>query len=186
MTESTPSFPTRISLAFRVFFRALSDPEVATGVLRLLRGGPPRTAESKPAAAATAPPAFRQTLPDAALQLLGLLQQEGRLIDFLEEDVTGFSDAEVGAAARVVHEGCRMALRNHFTIVPVREEHEGARVTLKEGFDASSVRLTGNVVGKPPFTGNLVHRGWRATQVKLPSVAEGHDTRVLAAAEVEL
>jgi hypothetical protein len=185
MTEFTPSLPTRISLAVRAFFRVLSDPAIASGVLRLLRGEPTRPAERKPPAAPPAP-AFRESLPDAALQLLGLLQQEGRLIDFIEEDVTGFSDSEIGAAARVVHEGCRKALHNHFTIVPVRDEQEGARITLKDGFDASSVRLTGNVVGKAPFTGNLVHRGWRATQVKLPSVAEGHDTRVLAAAEVEL
>jgi hypothetical protein len=86
----------------------------------------------------------------------------------------------------VVHEGCAKVLREHFSIVPVRDEVEGARVTLPAGFDAASVRLTGNVVGQPPFAGNLTHRGWRVTDVRLPKTAEQHDARVVAPAEVEL
>jgi len=77
-------------------------------------------------------------------------------------------------------------LREHFTIEPVRAEAEGARLTLEEGFDAASVRLTGNVVGQAPFKGTLSHRGWRASKVTLPQLAEKHDARVLAPAEVEL
>jgi hypothetical protein len=129
---------------------------------------------------------LRAAEPNAALQLLGLLQQEGRFIDFLEEDVALYSDAEVGAAARIVHEGCKRTLRQHFTIEAVRDEAEGVRVTLAEGFDSGAVRLTGNVVGQPPFTGSLTHRGWRVTEVKLPKVAAGHDLTVVAPAEVEL
>jgi hypothetical protein len=129
---------------------------------------------------------LHDTLPESALQLLALLQQEGRFVDFLEENVTAYSDAEIGGAARVVHEGCRKVIRDHLQIAPVREETEGARLTLPEGFDATAVRLTGNVVGQPPFTGTLMHRGWRVTEIKLPKLAEGHDVRVLAPAEVEL
>jgi hypothetical protein len=124
--------------------------------------------------------------PDAALQLLSLLQREARLIDFANENITVYSDADIGAAARVVHEGCARVLREHFTIEPVRGELEGARVTLQEGFDAASVRLTGNVVGKAPFTGTLSHRGWRASKVSLPQLADKHDASILAPAEVEL
>jgi hypothetical protein len=100
--------------------------------------------------------------------------------------VTGFSDTDVGAAARVVHQGCRKAISDHFRIVPIRAEQEGSRVTLPEGFDASSIRVTGNVVGRPPYSGTLVHRGWRVSDVTLPRVAEAHDIRVMAPAEVEL
>lgn len=187
MTEPKPSFFSRIFLAFGVFFRTIFDADFAAGVLRLRQGGlpaapgAPETPEARPAVAQ-----LRETAPDAALQLLGLLQQEGRFVDFLEEPVDAFSDAEVGAAARVVHEGCRRAVHEHLRIESVRDEQEGTRVTLEEGFNASAVRLTGNVVGKPPFTGKLVHRGWRVTEVKLPKVAEGHDVTVLASAEVEL
>lgn len=129
---------------------------------------------------------LRDQSPDAALQLLGLLQGEARFIDFVQENVAGFSDAEVGAAARVVHEGCRKVLRQHFELEPVRSEPESSRITLPKGFDAAAVRLTGNIVGQAPFTGTLVHKGWRVRKVKLPKITEGHDTQIVAAAEVEL
>jgi hypothetical protein len=180
VNEPLPSFCERIALAFKLFFRILANPEFAAGARRLGSG------EKLSAPQAPSRPLFQEVQPDAALQLLGLLQQEGRFIDFLEEDVAGFSDNEIGAAARVVHQGCRKAVRDHFQILPIRTDQEGSRVTLPEGFDASSVRLSGNVVGKPPYTGSLVHRGWRVAEVSLPKVAAGHDVRILASAEVEL
>lgn len=144
-----------------------------------------RKVEEKP----TPPPKpiiLREPTPDAALQLLGLFQAEARLLDFLEEDISAYSDAEVGAAARIVHEGCRKVLEEHFDIVPVRTEEEGTRITIPKGFDPGETRLTGNIVGTPPFSGVLIHRGWRATQVKLPQLSEGHKVDILAPAEVEL
>ncbi len=183
MSDSSLGFLTRLSLALRAFGRILTDPTFAGSVLRLARGEP------SPAAPAVEPPRpapLREALPDSALQLLALLQQEGRFVDFLEENVTAYSDAEIGGAARVVHEGCRKVVRDYLQIEPVRSEAEGARLTLAAGFDAASVRLTGNVVGQPPFTGTLMHRGWRVAQIKLPKLAEGHDVRILAPAEVEL
>jgi hypothetical protein len=122
----------------------------------------------------------------AALQLLGLLQRDGRFIDFIEEDVAGFPDAEIGAAARVVHEGCRKVMHEHFTLKPVRGEPEGSRLTLEAGLDAASLRVTGNVVGNPPFNGTLTHKGWLATETKLPKLAVGHNVNILAPAEIEL
>ena len=107
-------------------------------------------------------------------------------IDFIEEDVKAYSDADIGAAARVVHEGCRKVLREHFSIQPLRAENEGSRITLPESFDAAAVRVTGNVVGKAPFTGTLSHRGWRVTDTRLPQLAAGHDAAIVAQAEVEL
>lgn len=130
--------------------------------------------------------ALKEVRPDAALQLLGILQKEARFVDFISEDITGYSDAEIGAAARVVHEGCQKVLHTHFSLEPVRNEEENARVKVPAGFDASEIRLTGNIVGEAPFTGTLVHRGWRATQVKLPKLAEAHDVNIVASAEVEL
>lgn len=191
MTDSNPSFLGRISLAVGTFFRILGDAEFAGSVLRL-RDGTAATASAAPAAqAAPAPaaapaPVLKEATPDAALQLLGLLQRDARLIDFVEEDIQRFSDADIGAAARLVHEGCRTAIREHFTLHPVRSETEGSRVTLAEGFDAGAVRLTGNVVGHAPFTGTLSHRGWRVDDVRLPRVTESHDLKIIAPAEVEL
>ncbi|MCB9522188.1 MAG: DUF2760 domain-containing protein [Myxococcales bacterium] len=122
----------------------------------------------------------------AGLQVLAILQREGRFIDFLQENVAEFSDAEIGAAARVVHAGCKKALAEYVTLAPVRPEADGARITLAPGFDALRHRLTGNVVGEPPYTGELAHPGWQVTRIELPTLSPGHDARVVAPAEVEL
>jgi hypothetical protein len=121
-----------------------------------------------------------------ALQLLSLLQREGRLVDFLTEDIAGAADADIGAAARVVHDGCMKALKEHVELEPIRTEEEGTKVTLQEGFDAKSVKLTGNVQGKAPYTGSLRHKGWRAKKISLPTAVSGHDAAILAQAELEL
>ncbi len=179
MNQPVPSLLNRLQLAFKV----LLDASFAARL---------QAPEATPVATSPAPEApapsrdIHSTDPAAALQLLGLLQQEARFVDFIEEDVTQFSDAEIGAAARVVHEGSRKVLHQHFSFAPVREENEDSRLTLAADFDASAIRLTGNVVGQPPFTGTLIHRGWRVTEVKLPKVVDGHELNVIAAAEVEL
>ncbi|MDO8718866.1 MAG: DUF2760 domain-containing protein [Polaromonas sp.] len=180
-TPSPPSFFKRIPIAFGAFFSILSDPGYAARVLGLRHAPAPMPT---PAPAPVAP--LKEATPDAALQLLALLQRDARLIDFVQEDLSGYSDAEIGGPARLVHEGCAKVLREHFTLAPVRPEAEGSRITLNAGFDARAIRLTGNVVGQAPFQGALSHRGWRATEVKLPKLAEGHDAAVLAQAEVEL
>jgi hypothetical protein len=128
----------------------------------------------------------KQPNADAALQLLNLLQNEARFVDFIKENVTAYSDADIGAAARVVHDGCAKVLKQYFQVESVHAETEGKRVTVPSGFDPASIRLTGNIVGSAPFSGTLVHRGWRVTQVKLPTINQGHDTTVIAPAEVEL
>ncbi len=185
--DANPSFFKRIPIAFGAFFSCLSDSGYAARVLGLRQPAAPAAARAPMAAAPVAAPAtIKQASPDAALQLLGLLQREARLIDFTQEDLSGYSDAEIGGAARVVHEGCLKVLREHFTLAPVRTEAEGSRITLNAGFDARAIRLTGNVAGQPPFQGALSHRGWRATETRLPQLADGHDASVLAQAEVEL
>lgn len=129
---------------------------------------------------------FAALAPDSALQLLSLLQQEARLIDFLQEDAQQFSDAEVGAAARVIHAGARKVLLENFVLAPLRSENEGAQVILAPGFNNHEIRLSGQVVGESPFKGRLLHRGWRVVSCKLPKVAEGHDLTVIAPAELEI
>jgi hypothetical protein len=181
---SQPSLLKRIRLAFGAFFSILSSPAVAARVDRLQRDQAP--APVAPVAPVATPAPLRQATPDAALQLLALFQRDARLIDFTEEDLASYADADIGAAARIVHEGCRKVLREHFTIAPVRAEAEGSRISLDAGFDAAAIRLTGNVVGSAPFKGSISHRGWRATDVRLPTLSGGHDATVLAQAEVEL
>lgn len=194
-----PSFLRRLSMAFSVLFSGelaqrylAADEPVAAAPEPVAPPAPAPAPVPAPAPIAPPPPpppqiiTLKEATPDAALQLLGLLQREARLIDFVQEDLTGHADADVGAAARLVHEGCRKVLAAHFTLAPVRTEEEGRRITVPAGFDASAVRLTGNVVGQAPFTGTLSHRGWRVTEVRLPQRAEHHDAAIVAQAEVEL
>ncbi len=193
-------FLSRLSLAIGSFFALLGDGRLAARV-QALRSGAPLASEVPPPAPAPAPAPVQAPPPapvpapapvratadvDAALQLLALLQRESRFVDFLQEDIGAYSDADVGGAARLLHGGARKVLQDTFDLAPVRTEAEGSRLTLPAGFDAAAVRVTGNVVGQPPFTGTLQHKGWRATAVRLPALTEGHDTRVIAPAEVEL
>ena len=186
-------FASRFLLAWACFFKVLFDGHYAARVAGV--SSPELSTGSEPVPVDGKQPLVVEKIverivekatPAAALQLLALLQREGRLVDFLEQDVITFSDAEVGAAARVVHEGCRKALRNHVTVEPIRSEQEGAKVTLESGFDATRVKLVGNVQGSPPFKGTLRHQGWRASKLSLPEATAGHDASILAPAEVEL
>jgi len=120
-----------------------------------------------------------------ALALLAALQADGRLVDFLEEDLAPYGDEQVGGAARDIHDGCRRALRERVTLEPVLAGGEGEAVTVDAGFDPAMIRLTGNVIGSPPFRGVLRHAGWRVKTVTLP-VRRGQDPHVIAPAEVEI
>jgi uncharacterized protein DUF2760 len=122
----------------------------------------------------------------SGLMLLAAFQREGRLIDFLQQEVAGYTDEDIGAAARVVHAGCRKALRQYFDIAPAMEGTEGAPMSVPAGFDPERIRLTGNVTGQPPFRGTLKHHGWMAAEVRMPPIPDGMDPRVIAPAEVEL
>ena len=209
MTSSTPpSFLSRVAIAIGSFFAILGNGRLAADVNRL-RAGEPLAADTPPKEVRVEVPVekivevrvevpvesvvekiverrIEDTTPTAALQLLGLLQRQARFVDFVQEDVAQYSDAEIGAAARVVHAGCRQVLAEHVPLQPVRSEAEGSRVTLAPGFDAVAVRVSGNVVGQPPFTGTLAHRGWQAASVQLPQLTDPQAARIVAQAEVEL
>jgi hypothetical protein len=148
-----------------------------------------RRAAPRPVARPAVPPPPPAPPPEprenAALDLLGLLQDEGRFVDFLQEDLSSYPDEQIGAAVRGIHDGCRKALAERFTFEPIYRAAEGETVTVEPGFDAAGVRLTGNVHGEPPFTGVLRHTGWRATRATLPP-RRGQDPHVVAPAEIEL
>ena len=178
MAQPRLPFFARLWLALVCLFRVVFDPPFAALVaeVREHKALPPAPPRAEPVRGAS----------EAALHLLSQLQREGRFIDFCEEEISSFSDAEVGAAARTVHGGCRKVLRAALVLQPVRTDAEGAEVTVAEGFDPASLRLTGNVVGHPPFRGTLRHHGWKAASVKLSPPGAGQDATVLAPAEVEL
>jgi hypothetical protein len=121
------------------------------------------------------------------LRVLAVLQRDGRLVDFLQEDIDPYSDAQIGAAVRDIHRGCRKALKDYLTVSPILPGLEESEVTIAPDFDPASIRLTGNVQGSPPFRGVLKHHGWRVEAVHLPALPGARDeSSVLAPAEVEV
>ena len=154
---------------------------------------PEGTVESAPALPAQEPkPAPEPDLPQApdetaAIQILAILQRKGRLIDFLQEDLTGYEDAQIGAAVRTIHEGCNEALAETVDLVPVFQASEGSTVTIEPGFDSHAIRLVGSVTEDPPFSGILRHKGWRAASISLPErTGDSEDKMIITAAEVEV
>ncbi len=120
------------------------------------------------------------------LRFLGLLQKQGRLIDFLKEDISSYSDAQVGAAVRTIHTKCRDTVEEFVTLRPLFNEEEGATVTIPQGYDPTAVKITGKVKGKPPYQGILRHKGWKAHKQSLPKQLQQGDRSVVCQAEVEI
>lgn len=157
--------------------------------------------DSQPVAVPVPQPAVAEAVKPAALPavsknqaqaevitLLGVFQDKGRLIDFLMDDITPYNDEQVGSVVRAVHQGCKAALMEHFTIEPVATENEGADITVPAGYAADEFRLVGNLAGEAPFTGKLVHKGWKVKSIKLPRVLHLDENRLpaIAPAEVEI
>jgi hypothetical protein len=163
----------RLRLARRVYFRVLLNRRGARKIVEIIEAALPKDAgPPKPSG--------------APLRLLTLLQREGRLIDFLLEDIQHADETTIGAAVKEIHRQCKEVLEEHLVLEPILDKPEGTDVEVPAGFDPSAIRLTGNVTGEPPFKGSLLHHGWRVKEIKLAPTPEGHDEFVLAQAEVVL
>lgn len=172
----------------------LTDATLALSVLVLIglllperQKPPPLKPQAEPARAA--PPAPAAARADAEIvSFLAMLQEKGRLVDFLMDDINPYNDAQVGVAARVVHAGCKRVLQEHFSIHPLRTEDEGSTVQVPAGYAADEYRLVGKIAGQAPFSGVLVHRGWKTDMVKLPQLLPSASGQLpaIAPAEVEL
>lgn len=194
----------RIGLAFSSFFRLLFGKKLAPAAakylpedaIKALLPEPPKTEAKVEKPVEKTPEKKEEPVApkkpdgtaqrDGALALLALLQREGRLVDFLREPLDTYGDADIGAAARDVHRGCKKVLEQCFTLEAVMPGEEDAKVSVPKGFDPGEVRLIGEARGEPPFAGTLRHHGWRATKTQLPSLADGVDRAIVAPAEVEV
>jgi len=165
---------TRIKQAFAAFFTILFKGRLPVAFQPASQAGAP----AQPLPADTS---------DRAIQMLALLQREGRLIDFVLEDLAAYSDAQIGAAARDVHAGCHRVLERYVTLEAILPGREGEAVTIGQDqqIDPAAFHLVGNVAGQPPFRGTLLHPGWRASRVQLPPVVTT-DRTIVAPAEIEL
>jgi len=120
------------------------------------------------------------------VQMLALLQRDGRLVDFLQEDVSAYPDGQLGAAVRSIHTSCSEVLERYIKLEPILSFEEDQPVTVPAGFDPAAIKLVGNVTGEAPIRGLLRHRGWRVTGVTLPSLPQGSGKAIVAPAEVEV
>ena len=167
----------RLKLAFRTFFWLIDFGRIPDDVLE--------ATQQKVTPPPVPQPAARPETADRAVQMLAILQRDGRLVDFLMEDLAAYPDAQVGAAVRDVHSGCRGALTRYANLSPVMDDDEGQTVTVERGTDPASVKVTGNVTGEPPYRGVLRHRGWQVMRMDLPPLAATGRT-IVAPAEVEV
>jgi len=184
-------FSARLSFAFRCFFSLLFRGKIPPDILQALSSS---TAQAPLATAArtTAVPeksggdASDSDALDRAVQMLALLQRDGRLVDFLEEDISAYPDGQLGAAVRSIHSSCRQVLDRYIKLEPVLSSEEEHPVTVPVGFDPAAIKLVGSVSGQPPIRGLLRHRGWRVSQVTLPSLPQGSGRAIVAPAEIEV
>jgi len=183
-------FWNRVAFALRCFFSIVFHGEIPNDIAQKIiksgdvpesmrRAGPPRVSlleRERPAS---------ETF-DRAVQMLALLQREGRLIDFLAENISSYPDVQLGAAVRTIHNTCRQVLDQYVKLEPILDSEEDQPVTLQAGFDPAAIKLIGNVTGEPPVRGLLRHKGWRVKQVNLPPLPQAAGRMVVAPAEVEL
>lgn len=135
----------------------------------------------------------RSPMIDAEIvHLLSLFQSKGRLLDFLMDDITPFSDDQVGRAARVVHQGCKAVITEYFSISAVHEGREGDSVSIDTKAPSHYYRLVGRVTGEPPYRGRILHQGWKTHNISLPRVTRSdgpevvEDEFIISPAEVEV
>ncbi len=178
-------FGKRISYAFKSFFGILSSGEIPPDVARGM-AQPPAVAAPPLTAAQEPQPVMAVESADRAVQMLAILQRDGRLIDFLTEDISPYPDAQIGAAVRNLHQSCKQTLERYVKLEPVIASEEGQPVTVREPIDPAEIKLIGNVTGRPPLSGLLRHRGWRVSAVNLPPLPGGAGRSVVAPAEVEI
>jgi len=181
----------RVFFAFRCFLSILFHAEIPNDIAQTLVKVP----EPVPQAPVAARPSVTRLnqveraapeTSDRAVQILALLQREGRLIDFLAENISTYPDTQLGAAVRTIHESCRQALDHYLKLEPILDSEEDQPVTVQARFDPAAIKLIGNVAGQPPVRGVLRHKGWRVKEVNLPPLPPAPGRMVIAPAEVEL
>jgi len=182
------SFGRRVAFAFRCFFALLFKGIVPADIVAVVAPSASRGGAARPAVATAGPlvAAAADDPGDRAIQLLALLQRDGRLVDFLFEDVTAYSDAQVGAAVREVHASCRRVIDRYLPVEPILADLEGQTTALGAPVDPFTVKLVGNVGQQASYLGTVRHRGWRVGRLALPPLAASAARQIVTPAEVEI
>jgi hypothetical protein len=172
-------------MAFRAFFSLLGG-SLPEDIARAF--GYAKSAPAKAAAAVKEAPARPE---QGAMQLLGLLQRDARLLDFFMEDIAPYSDEQVGAAVRNVHAQSRESLQRHFKLAPIIDGVEGTFSKVDSAGamakDAAAIKFIGNVPAQgKPSGGLLRHKGWRVDSASMPALSPKMNPAILAPAELEV
>lgn len=162
-----------------------------SGALRKAGASPPERSPSDTPARRTVseapdPAAEKMNQERLYLHLFSILQREGRLMDFLAEEIEEYTDEDIGAAVRSIHENCRKIIHKYIIPQSILTDEEDSEITIPPGFDPNAIKLTGNVTGNPPFKGVLRHKGWKAEKIGMPTLSGDLDPRIIAPAEVEI
>ena len=185
-----------IGVAFRAFFGVLFNSTTASLVDQVLRAPtidklPPPTPSSTATSEKNSSPSqvsarTPKTGRNDAISLLSTLQREARLLDLVQESLDGYSDQQVGAAARDVLRDSRKVLHRLFGIEPLHSGSEGEKVSIAPDTSAYRTKLIGANT-KAAQSGVLVHPGWIATTCQVPQwTGNEDDALVIAPAEVEV
>lgn len=157
-----------LRLAIKAFIKALKEPEKALAFVN-------DTVSDR-----------IETTDTSHLRLLSALQETGRFVDFIKEDVSSFNDAQIGAVVRKIHQDCGSVIEDTVAVRPLRDEPEGTKIQILKGYNPAELKLTGKIKGEPPFTGVVVHRGWKAQKRSLPKRTIISDSNVICPAEIEI
>ena len=173
--------------AFKLFFAALGGGEfVDAKQAKADQDAAIKEAVEKAVAAVPKPEPTPDRFEEGAVYTLVLMQREGRLIDFLQENIDSFGDADVGRAVRQIHSGCRKVLGEQFGLAPVMKTNEGEGVDVPADFDPLEIKLTGSVPDSGPYRGTLAHKGWRAGACKFAKRTGKVNPEIICQAEVEV
>ncbi len=151
----------RLQRALKAFFNALKDPSIDKN-------------------------SSQHSEDDGHLRFLFLLQRSSRLIDFLKEDLTSFSDAQIGMAVRKIQSESARCLEEFVQIRPILEESEGSSFIVPEGYDPAKIKVVGKVRGNPPYQAIVRHKGWKALKQSLPKRIDEGTASMICPAEVEI
>ena len=174
--------------ATKAFCKLLFNSELSASFDQLITEGSAAKIESKPAAAAPSAP-NKPIVParSDAISLLSALQREARLLDLVTESLDGYSDAQIGAAAKEVLRDSGSVIERMFGLKPMTDAADGSELETPAKFEASEYRLTGSVSGSGPFRGTVAHHGWKATKCDVPKwTGDKSSAMIIAPIELEI
>lgn len=172
--------------AFRAFFAAIFNHTTADQLQAVLDApaSPPAVAAPPAVTPADTPkPAKSINVRSDAITLLATLQREARFIDLIQENLSQYSDAQIGAAARPCLQQCAATLQRLLGLRAIQSAAEGQTITVPQSAPPARFLWIGEGSGT---SGKLVHHGWEASHVDLPHwTGTETDSNVIAPVQVK-